>query len=325
MGKSSAPATPDYAGQAIATANSGKYNEQTPFGSVTWGAAPGTDPSNPQPGSYSRTTTLNPTQQKLQDQGDYNQLVSGGIASRMLQYIPTGEEGSKNHVSAADLTDNYYRRGTQYMQQRQGDQSEALRTQLQNQGLTEGSTAYDRSIRNLRQTQDSAWADATDRALIANQEIPLKVAQVNDGLDNSSAARSNSAVNRLAQLLAFSKGQVPTSGNSAGGGQTDLATAGANSYKTQLGQVNAENAQNAQGWSTAAGLVAAAFSDRRLKSNIVAVSGGSGGLQAYEYDIFNRRERGYMADEVEALHPSAVATHSSGFKMVDYSQIGGRP
>jgi hypothetical protein len=45
------------------------------------------------------------------------------------------------------------------------------------------------------------------------------------------------------------------------------------------------------------------------------------GIGIYEYDIFGERQRGVMADEVETVMPEAVATHSSGYKMVNYGLL----
>jgi hypothetical protein len=70
------------------------------------------------------------------------------------------------------------------------------------------------------------------------------------------------------------------------------------------------------------GLTAASFfSDSRLKSNIVRVGTHALGIGIYEYDKFGMRERGVMAQEVEQVKPEAVTKHSSGYKMVDYSQL----
>ena len=66
-------------------------------------------------------------------------------------------------------------------------------------------------------------------------------------------------------------------------------------------------------------------SDRRWKSNIVSIGMGPANLPAYEYDIFDRRERGYMADEVEVLYPAAVKRGADGFLRVNYHMLGGRP
>ena len=71
------------------------------------------------------------------------------------------------------------------------------------------------------------------------------------------------------------------------------------------------------------GAAAKAFtSDRRLKSNIVRVGTHPLGIGIYEYDIFDRRERGVMADEVEQVKPEAVTTHpTEGYKMVYYGML----
>ena len=70
------------------------------------------------------------------------------------------------------------------------------------------------------------------------------------------------------------------------------------------------------------GTAGAAPSDRRLKSNIVRVGTHPLGIGVYEYDIFGRRERGVMADEVESVKPEAVTTHpTEGYKMVYYGML----
>jgi hypothetical protein len=90
-------------------------------------------------------------------------------------------------------------------------------------------------------------------------------------------------------------------------------------------QVSANNArmgmygQLGSAIGTAAG--GGAFSDRRLKSNIVRVGTHPLNIGVYEYDIFDRRERGVMADEVEQVKPDAVTTHPSGYKMVNYGML----
>lgn len=65
----------------------------------------------------------------------------------------------------------------------------------------------------------------------------------------------------------------------------------------------------------------AAPSDMRLKSNIVKVGTLPIGIGIYEYDIFDRREVGVMAQEVLQVKPEAVLTHESGYYMVDYALI----
>ena len=91
-------------------------------------------------------------------------------------------------------------------------------------------------------------------------------------------------------------------------------------YGIQSSNVNAQNAglYNLMG---TAGMAAMKFSDRRLKSNIDRIGTHPLGIGVYEYNIFDRRERGVMADEVEAVMPEAVVLHPSGYKMVDYGML----
>lgn len=304
MGKASTPDIPDYKGLAIASSNLSRYNESGPFGSVNWSLRPGADPNNPQPGDYIRSTQLSPEQMQLYRQNTGNQLAAGRVAQGQLSQLG-GDESSRQA-----LQDALYRRATSYYDQNFGDQEAALRTRLINSGLSEGTEAYDREMRNFSQNRNTAYADATDRAVI--------------GAENQYQTNQNNAVSRLAQILAMSRGQGPVSGN----GQVqspDLASAALQGYNAQLASSNAQNAQFMQGLGSLGQIAAMYFSDRRLKSNITKVGEGFSGLPVYEYEIFGKRERGYMADEVAAVAPEAVLDTPSGYQMVNYALLGGRP
>lgn len=297
--KQSQPEIPDFLKAALASSNMSRYNEQGPYGSVSWGLKEGADPNNPQLGDYTRTTTLSPEQQKLYDLGVANQTGTGQAVGAQLSDLSGGGKA---------VADAIYGKQTQYLDQNFGDQTRALETQLQNQGLTQGSEAYDRELRNLRQTQQGAYTTAANNATIG-----------------SDAAQSN-MVSRIASLLAASKGSVPTSSNV--GTTPDLAGALMQKYQADLGNINAQNAQSSNTLGTLGQLGTAAlfaFSDRRLKSDIKHVGTAGNGLPIYEYTIGGKPERGYMADEVAAVYPDAVRAHSSGYLMVNYSDIGGRP
>jgi hypothetical protein len=291
LGKAAAPDSPDYLGAALATANSGKYDTSNAMGSSSWTLRPGADPKNPQPGDYIQTSTLAPGQQQLYDTG----LAA---ANSTAHDIAGGNQS---------MSDALYKKATQYYDQNFGNQEKSLDAKLQNEGLTQGSEAYKNAMDQFQQNKNSAYDAAAWQATA--------------GADTA----SSNATNRLAQLVATMKGQIPSSGG--GGTQgVDYSGAAQNQYQAQLGNVNAQNAQSAQQQQMLATLAAAmiASSDRRLKSSIVAIPGGKGGLQAYEYDIFGRRERGYMAQEVLEVMPEAVSSHG-GFLKVNYAMLGGRP
>lgn len=72
-----------------------------------------------------------------------------------------------------------------------------------------------------------------------------------------------------------------------------------------------------------------AFSDIRMKENIVEVGMTDGGHTIYEYEYKpefkdvagHGRFRGVMAQEIEKSIPEAVSIASNGYKMVDYSMV----
>jgi hypothetical protein len=95
-------------------------------------------------------------------------------------------------------------------------------------------------------------------------------------------------------------------------------------YGNQVSAYNAKMGMYGQlGGAVGAAAGGGAFkSDRRLKSNIVRVGTHPLGIGIYEYDIFDRRERGVMADEVEQVKPEAVAIDpADGYKMVYYGML----
>jgi hypothetical protein len=63
------------------------------------------------------------------------------------------------------------------------------------------------------------------------------------------------------------------------------------------------------------------FSDRRLKSNIVRIGTHPIGIGIYEYDIFDGRQIGVMAQELLEVMPDAVHQHPSGYLTVDYGRL----
>ena len=66
------------------------------------------------------------------------------------------------------------------------------------------------------------------------------------------------------------------------------------------------------------------FSDRRLKTNIKRIGTHALGIGLYTWSyLWGEPSTGVMADEVEKVMPEAVLLHPSGFKMVNYTMIGG--
>ena len=137
-------------------------------------------------------------------------------------------------------------------------------------------------------------------------------------------ALRNQPMNEILGLLSGAQIQTPQFQGYAGGGNirpADVAGAATNQGNYNTAAYNARMGALGglyQGIGSAAGGI---FSDIRLKSNIVKVGDHPKGFGIYEYDIFGRRERGVMAQEVEKIIPEAVMEHPSGYKMVNYGAL----
>ena len=70
--------------------------------------------------------------------------------------------------------------------------------------------------------------------------------------------------------------------------------------------------------------VASAFSDRRLKTNIVARETRPDGPRLYEFSFkgFATRWRGVIAQDVLQTHPEAVDEDETGYLTVNYNMLG---
>lgn len=136
----------------------------------------------------------------------------------------------------------------------------------------------------------------------------------------------------LQQQAAAAPGEMQASGLAqllqAAGTGAELPYTGTNALANQLSALFSGGTQKTSGGiggllqgvgSLASG--AAALSDPRLKSNIVKLGEMDDGLGIYEYDIFDRRERGVMADEVAQLRPWALGPEVMGYRTVMYGLL----
>jgi hypothetical protein len=96
---------------------------------------------------------------------------------------------------------------------------------------------------------------------------------------------------------------------------------GAFDQNTYNQQVAGQNANTSGLYSLGAAALPLAFSDKRLKSNIVRLGTHPIGVGIYEYDIFGGRQIGVMAQELMEVMPEAVHQHPSGYLMVDYGRL----
>ena len=332
--KPDAPAAPDYAGAAQATAQgnleatraasaANRINQYTPYGNLTYSRDP--NAATPDEG-WSATQTLSPAQQEMLNRN--NNLSTGllGTAETGLGKVnellanPTIDESklAQMPIQGMSVQDAIMSR----LEPQIGRQRESLSQNLANQGIPIGSEAYKNAMMDQSQSENDLMTQAAlqgiNTGLTSRQQGIQEQAYLQD--------RPLNVVNSLRtgnQVTSPQFANVPQQQTSTGPNYLG-ATQQQGQY--DMGRYNADVAgQNAM-MSGLFGLGSAgimAFSDRRLKSNIRRIGEHPLGIGIYEYDIFGQHDVGVMADEVEQVMPGAIMVHSSGYKMVNYSMLGG--
>ena len=335
---------------ALATGALNRPTQITPTGSQTWSLKEGADPNNPQPGDWIATTSYSPEQQKLYEgqtsaqQGLVNTANVGvgglaglGVGQGLGNTTPsfTGDVSKTADQFSADrqaISDALYANQTKYLGDQFARDDERLRSQLLSRGLTEGSAAYENALRDQQRTQNDAYGTAANNATSQSAQMQ-KLMQ--DALLNSASTQQNLYLQGLSgaateqnqplnQILALLGGGQVSQPNLQGYGQygqyqgADLLGAANARYNSGLSSAQYNNQVNSQNMQDL-GMMFAAFSDRRLKSNIRPICALPSGQVLYAYDIFGQPSVGVMADETA---PDAVVTTASGYQAVDYSKIG---
>ena len=360
MGKSSPspPPAPDYAGAAReqgvaneATARlQGRINNPNvsgPLGGQTVTFGEGDQPTITQTLTPDAQSTLEAQQRVQRSLANLGEQGIGTARTALANPFSPNSQGLQLRIDTSNLARMPVNAGTtgqEAIMARLAPQLErqdaATRSRLLNQGLVPGGEAYENAMISQNQQKNDLLSQA------ALQGIGLDTGARAQGFNEASSQMSaqNAAqqaelqreaflrqqpLNEITGLMSGSQiqmpqfqGYSPTSiapaplfAGAQAQGQSDM-----DRYGIQSSNVNAQNAglYNLMG---TAGMAAMKFSDRRLKSNIERIGTHPLGIGVYEYNIFDRRERGVMADEVEAVMPEAVVLHPSGYKMVDYGML----
>jgi len=220
------------------------------------------------------------------------------------------QAGQQNYAQQAGANTDNFNRAAQAGAQNFGQQATA--------GNYNFGQQQQAGAQNFSQQQAAQNQNYNQQMQTANYQNQLRQQQIAE-----QQMQRAMPLNEMNAILTGAQVGMPTmpgfnASKSAGG--VDYSGAAQNQYSAAMDSYNAK-AQQAQGMMSGLGGLASTammFSDRRLKSNIVKVGEHPIGVAVYEYDIFGRRERGVMAQELMLVAPERVNTHSSGFLMVDY-------
>ena len=213
--------------------------------------------------------------------------------------------------------------------QQQGFGQQVTQQNLGNQAIAQNQQAALQQQQAILAAQNQQYNQLLQGAQFGNtaqqQSLAQQLALRNQPLNEIAGLMSGSQI-QMPQFQGYQGSNVAPAPIFAGAqaqGQADMQN-----YGIQQSAANANTSGlfglagaglGAYGMMNAAPMLAA--SDRRLKSYIVRVGTHKTGIGVYEYNIFGNRQRGVMADEVEAIMPEAVILHPSGFKMVNYGAL----
>jgi hypothetical protein len=334
MGKPSAPTPPNpkdtaaastgtNVATALANASLNNVNQVGPNGSLTYnqtGTSKFTDPYTGQSydiPNYTQTTTLSPDQQKLYDLNNQTQQNLGNIgvqqSDKIGSLLNTPFDPSTANRAVEDKIDAL---GAARLDPRFARESDALATQLANQGIQPGSAAWKAQMDQFQQGKNDAY---NQLYLNGNQQA-----------FQQAVTTRNQPINEITALMSGSQVSNPTFGATPQTTIPTTDTAGiinANfnqqqaQYQTQLQQQNA--LMGGLFGLGAAGVYK--FSDERLKKNIKKIGKTNDGqnLYSYKYKGSDEPQIGLMAQEVAKKKPDAVAVTPSGFLAVNYDKALG--
>lgn len=352
MGKKT-PKAPDPAQQAAAQGAVDKetayYNAQlqnmdqfTPYGNLTY-----QNLGTPEAPKWTSTIELSPDQQAIFDSQGRQGIAMNQLGEAQINRIgesvstPFGYGGIRNALPTADDIMGQQMRSEEAFMSRLNPQfqrdEEALRTRLINQGIGQGSEAYQREFDTFNQAKN----DARTQAILAGQQYGT-TAQ-NEALArrmqeiNEYTTQRNAPLNEYIGLTSGTQITNPqfSSGGNQGINSFDMAGAMRDQYSNQQAAANNRNSS----LSTLFGLggqaiggpvggfvgsaVGSLFSDRRVKENI-KLAGKSKGFPIYRFNYIGHPEKTYegvMAQDVLGIMPEAVG-EKDGFMTVNYGMIG---
>lgn len=339
MGKKSpkAPAAPDPVVTANAQAAANKetaywnavmnnVNQITPYGTLKFqSTGNGTyDPNKPP--QFTSTIELTPEQQAILDKQTANETALVNLGGDQLSRIQGAVSSpfSFAGLEAPEVAQGqfeeavYSRLNPQFARD-----EEALRSRLINQGIGQGSQAYQREMELLNQARN----DARMQAVLQGQQYGLS--RRNQAINEYTTQR-NAPLNEYIAMTSGAQVQNPqfSSQGYQGANPADIAGNINQGYQNQVNAYNQSVANRNNSISTAGSLLGNAaqayylFSDIRLKSNIAPVGHVNGhAIYEYSYKGSNKKHVGVMAQDVEKYAPDAVVS-LAGYKAVNYGALG---
>lgn len=266
--------------------------------------------------TYTATQTLSPEQQKIFDQTQAAQLNLGRLANqqsaRLIDYMANPVNLSRENVENY-INDHFSDDFNSQWGQRQTD----YETQLANQGIRMGSSAYTRAMNDFSTQRSNAYDN-----MYGNQYAQAA---------NLLLTERNQPLNEIASLLSGSQIQNPSFVNTPQHTipTTDYAGIVQQDYQNRLGawQQQQQTMGGILGGLFGLGGKLIGLSDetaKKDKERLIDLDDNGTGLWAFRYKGEpggSPKHIGLMAQEVEEIDPNAVLDgYPDGYKRVNYGR-----
>lgn len=340
MSKKSSPKAPDPIATANAQAQANKdavtesakvnaVDQTTPYGTVRYRRNADGTPAEV-------ISELTPLQQKALDQQNQLATILGGSAINQSQFLPQdkfslaslGTSPANKDYSAASKAaqDAVYNKAMGLLNPQFATENRTMEQSIANRGLPVAGEAAQLLRDQAGARQNTAREQAAFSAIQAGnaeqgrlfgQDMSARQQGVSELLtERNQPYQELAAYLQGTPMQTAPQAQLPTYQVAP----TDIAGNIYNNYNAQ----NQRYQNNLNGMYQLAGTaaMAAAMSDRRLKTNIKPLGKrGKHNWYSFNYVWGGPAQEGVMAQEVLAIKPDAVMLHPSGYMMVDYANL----
>lgn len=293
MGKSSPspPAAPDptatanaqtASNQQTALYNFGLNNPDTttPLGNLQFT----TNTSNPNEPTSTENITLSPAEQAIFNQNTQNVQQQGQVANTALQgvqgqinqpynlqgNIPQTLSGGNQQQDLQNAEDSLYKQQTQYLDPQFQQGQAQLQSQLANQGIPQGSQAYNTAMQNFGLQKQQAYQSAMNQATSGGAAYQAQLNQT--GLANQAqqaqlyTQQYQEPLGLYSSLMTGSQPSMPQFNglNASSAAPTNVLGAYQNAYQGNLNAYNAQAGANNSATSGLFGLGSSALGNSAL-------------------------------------------------------------
>jgi hypothetical protein len=207
--------------------------------------------------------------------------------------------------------------------QQQAWQQNLANAQFGNQAQQQGwQQALGQNQQNFAQQQAAQGQNFNQQMQAAQYQNQLRQQQIAE--EQMRRGMSLNEMNALLSGQQVGMPQMPSFNTSQSAGGVNYSGAAGQQYNAAMDAFNVKQQQQQSmmsGLGSLAGMAGMFMSDVRLKSDIVRVGTHPVGVGIYEYEIFGRRERGVLAQELQEVRPDLVHVHDSGYLMVNYGGL----